>query len=167
MKFKLKKTSDSISTNWKDWVKRFFSQRSSVSRPDLFFSNAYGFSFSSFSDYWMEIGKKNVLIELLANQKQLGIRGFSFEEVLQKIGHLEFGSGVGVILFNINTYTLGRTLDRFEGINASVFKEDYVIIPAKDRDQARKILSKIPSTLAEGVGIDRGYIFVKNTEDLR
>ena len=134
----------------------------SINRPELFFSNNYGFYFSSISQYWLEIGKKNALLEILIKQKQLGIRGYSFEEFLQKIGNLEFGHGSGVILYNVNTYTLGRITDRFPGVNISVFNEDYVIIPASSRSQAKKLLEKIPQTLAEAVAIDRGLIFDRN-----
>lgn len=161
MKIKMKSIGDTIEFSLFSLVKKLF-----VTPPEpIFFSSLFGFSFNSFSEYWMEVGKRNSLVEILSRQKQKGIKGISFDEVIQRASVTEFGSGVGVILYNINTITLGRTLDRFEGIDATVFNEDFVFIPVSTREQAKKILKKITPLLAEAVAIDRGFIFDNNYED--
>lgn len=158
MKFKLKSTNDVIVFSLISVLKRIFLRN----EAPIFFSSVYGIEFSSLAEYWMELGKRNALIELIARQKQRGIRGFSFEELIQKMSTLEFGSGVGVVLFNINLVVLGRTLDRFPGIDASVFKEDYVFIPVSSREEAKKLISRISPMLAEALAIDKGLIFLNN-----
>lgn len=84
MIFKITSSSDTIELSLRSLWQRFVTKRFSINRPELFFSNNYGFYFSSISQYWLEIGKKNALLEILIKQKQLGIRGYSFEEFLQK-----------------------------------------------------------------------------------
>lgn len=158
MKFKLKSTNDVITFKFKDLIKRIFTS----SKTPIFFSTNYDIQFNSISEYWLELGKRNALIEVLVKKKQRGIHGFSFEELLQKVSTLEFGSGVGVILFNINLTSLGRTLDRFSGIDVATFKEDFVFIPVNSREEAAKIISRISPTLAEAIATDRGLIFLRN-----
>jgi frataxin-like iron-binding protein CyaY len=162
MKFKIKSTGDIVETKISWFFERFI--RRELPRQELFFSTLYGFHFNSFSEYWLEIGRKNTLVEIIAKQKKKGIKGISFEEMLQRVSISEFGSGVGVILYNINTYTLGRTLDRFEGVSVGVFNEDYVFIQMDSREQARKLIERTPDTLAEAIAIDRGLIFDRNFE---
>lgn len=160
----LKETGDKIELNLIQFLARLFHLRQADS-PPVYVSSVYGFNFDYFKEYWQELARRNTLIELLALQKQKGpkgIRGFSFEELLQKAAATELGTGIGVILWNINTITLGRMLDRFQGMDATIFNEDYVVIPAQTREQARKLLDRIPETLAEAVAIDRGHIFAKN-----
>jgi len=164
MKYKVKSTNDTIRFNWKS-ILLFITGVFYPHGQMLFFSEKFGFFFSRPSGYWIEVGKRNALIELIAKQKKLGIKGVSFDEILQRMGGLEFGSGTGVILFNINTYALGRTLDRFEGINASIFREDFVFIPTDSREHARRIMSKLTPVLAETIAIDNGLIFDRNTEE--
>lgn len=161
MKIKVKNTGDTIKFSLYELICSVFN---TPIKP-IFFSTVYGFNFNSIAEYWMEIGKRNSLVELIARQKQRGIKGLSFDEILQRASVTEFGTGVGVILFNINTITLGRTLDRFEGIDATIFNEDFVTIPVNTRDQARKILERITPLLADAVAIDRGIIFHRNYED--
>lgn len=158
MKITLKSTGDTIEIYLFQKLKALMTER----KQHLFFSTSFKFYFNSFKEYWIEIGKRDVLIELISKSKSKGIHGFSFEEMLQRFATSEFGVGTGVILFNINTYTLGRMLDRFNGIDASLFNEDYVAIPMDSREQARKLISKLPQTLCEAYAFDRGFIFHSN-----
>lgn len=166
MKYKLKSTNDVIKVNLFFLFKSLFFPHN-PQFPSIFFSTNYGIAFNSFSEYWLELGKRNGLIEVLVKKKQRGVHGFSFEEVLQKASTSEFGSGIGVILFNINLLGLGRTLDRFPGIDTSTFKEDFVFIPVNSREEAGRIISRITPLLAEAVAIDKGLIFLKNETEIK
>lgn len=163
MKFKIKSTNDEIVVDIWGRIKEYITRGSNTKYTC--FSIKYGFYFSSVSEYWQEIGKRNALVEVIARNKTGIIHGCSFFEVLQRIAPLEFGTGIGIILYNINTYTLGRFLDRFEGVNASILNEDFVFISVDSRDKARKFIEKIPENLAEAIAVDRGIIIAKNFKD--
>lgn len=160
MKFEIKKTGDVIIV--KPWV---YFQRLFGALPETppFQSTVYHFSFFSMDEYWMEMGKRDALSTLIVNKTKPYI-GISFDEVVERAAVSLLGMAPGVILFNINTYSMGRLKDRLLDTDG-VVNEDFVLIYAKSKEAAKKILDKIPSQLAEGYALDRGRVFHNNFEE--
>lgn len=164
MKFKIKNTNDVIEFSCRSLSIRLVAWFYDLVPVPMFYSRVFKFHFNTMSEYWFEVGKRNALVEVLANQKDGDVRGLSMNEVLQKAASVEFGSGPGVILYNIDVENIGRTLDRIEGVKASVLSQDTVFIHAKSREHARKMVSKLPLSMADVIAVERGFIFSSNRD---
>lgn len=162
LSFKFKKGPDVITVYLWALIQRLVG----VYQGKPFHSQLLNFDFSNFSDYHYMLGKKDALVDVLLSNQNGGIKGYSFPEVIARLARMELGTSCGVILFNINYFELGRISDRFPGANLSLFKEDFVVIPAKSKEHALKILNKIPASLASSMAVQDGYIFETNEENL-
>lgn len=163
MKFKIKAANDLVHVFIFRWLLNLF--RNDVEddvNESSYYSEKYNFYFNSMSQYWIEIGKKNALLEIISSKNKGGLYGMSVNEVIQKASRYEFGIGHGVVLCNIDLLSVGRMLSSFHGVNASVFKEDFVFIKTENREQTRNIINKIPTTMATALGISDGLIFISN-----
>lgn len=160
MKFVIKKTGDTITLNLWLYLQKVLGN---VVETAPFYSNVYHFPFFSMSEYWMEMGKREILTSFIANKPRPYI-GVSYKEIVERATSSLLGLSPGVVLFNINTYQLGKLKDRLMD-NEKVIEEDFVVIFAKSKEAARKILDKIPSQMAEGYAMDRGRFFYDNFEE--
>lgn len=162
MNFKVKSTNDTIKFFFLNWLFKLVSKKPGTN-VHVYYSETYGIHFDSFKEYWMEIGRRNALVEVITHSKSSHIKGISLEELLQKVSTYEFGTGPGVIIYNVDTQNIGRTLDRFKGVETSVFMEDFVFISVDSRQKAIKIIDKIPPAMADCIAIEAGFIFYRNT----
>lgn len=158
MKLKIKSTGDELVFKLRHY---FF--RNSTRHTGIFFSTRFNFHFNSYSEYWEKVGAKNALVEVIAKDKLRKVVGVSFEQMLEKAAFSEFGTGPGVIMYNINTVALGRVLARIPGSSSQTLKEDFVFIPALNRNKAVQLLRTIPHTLADCYLMDRGVIVESNS----
>jgi hypothetical protein len=158
---KVKQTGDTVRLNCWVWLAGALGFSKSLNLA--YHSEKYNFSFSSFSQYWEEIGKKEALAEVIASN--LEIKGISTSEMISLAARYSFGRRPGVVLFNIDLSSVGRIKDRLPGANITPFLQSFVMIPAKNREHALKILGRIPETLAEGIAIDDGFIIDTNRSE--
>lgn len=158
-------TSDIIEIDVGKWIKRNIFRIKNVNTIP-YSSVRYHLTFTSFSEYWVELGKRSAMVDILHRPKN-NVRGYSTPEILEKLSVVEFGpTGIGVIIFDIDPESIGRLYERVQMSRMSVFHEDMVFIRTETRDAARKILSKLPTSLASAVGIFEGSIFETNNVDI-
>ena len=126
-----------------------------------FRSEHYELEFFRFSDYWIEVGKRSALIDLLAKRANgmQGPTGYRNEEVLQKFARSTMGNLPCVILFNIDYSEIGKLWDRFPGVEKTLFQEEVVVLPTKNKDAARRLVEALPDCLACAIGFSEGEIF--------
>lgn len=161
MKLTIKQTDDLIIVDLKKWFlhKIFFKKGQEY---DPYYSQVYDISFNKFSDYWMELGKRNALIEIIHTPKN-NVKSYSTPEILEKLAMLEFGpQGIGVIMFNIDMQNLGRLMDRVQFNKLHLFAEDFVFIKTESRTAAKKVMDRIPPEMASAVAVNCGSIFEVN-----
>lgn len=161
MKLIIKQTDDTIVVDLKRWfLKKVLRRKGPEYHP--YYSQVYDISFSKFSHYWMELGKRNALIEIIHTPKN-HVKSYSTPEILEKLALLEFGpQGIGVILFNIDIENLGRLIDRVQFNKVHLFAEDFVFIKTESRNAAKKVMDRIPPELASAVAVNCGSIFEVN-----
>lgn len=162
MRIKIKKSGDIVRFSVWECLKNWFRS----DKQQVFYSTAYCFRFSSPSDYWRELGKRDALVQFIAQTKAKAIRGMSFEEVLQRVAGAEFSSGCGVVVYDVSTEFLGRIADRFPGNNLNTFMEDIVFIQCSTREEVRKVVSRLSPSFGRALGIDRGTAFCNNENNL-
>lgn len=158
MNFRIHSTKDVIYFNFWLAVKSLLGLR----KDKPFNSAVYNFSFSSVSDYWLEIGKRDALLEVLANSSKSQVKGIAYSEVAAKASMSEFGLGPGVILLDISIDHARITLQGLDIPKSSILMEDVVFIHCNSREQALKIVRKIPRVMAEACAVERGFIFESN-----
>ena len=149
---KLRQSSDTLDLDLFIWLSNFFRGPNKI---NCYTSQRYGISTFRLSDYWVELGKKEILIEILKN-KDKGIKSLSIEEAAIKLAVLEYAQSTVLILYNFDTSQLGRILDRLPGIKPEIFSKDLVFIPASSKEMADKIKARIPEEMAYSLVVDGG-----------
>lgn len=158
MKLNIKSTQDTVYVNVWQFLLSFIGLQTEF----IYHSRNYDMNFDSFSDYWMQLGARNELVKFIATSRNNPARGYSMNEMLQKIGANEYGMTVGIILHNIDLSEIGKLKDRLPKIEPKILEEDFVFIPVKNRYIAEQFVKSIPVKLAEAVGIEHGLIFIRN-----
>ena len=156
LNLKIKQSNDILCLDIFQWILNLFRG------PDkllCYTSKLYGISTFRLSDYWVELGKKEILIELLKS-KQKGIRSLTLEELAVKVAVLEYGNSTVLVIYNFDMSAIGKIVDRLPGIDPNLFKQDVVFIPCTTLDQARKIKSRLPEDIAYSLIVDNsiGYV---------
>lgn len=160
---KLKLYNDVFEIRWKYVYKKILSRLFKLPLdPEVlpYRSKNYELDFYSFSDYWIEVGKRNALIDLLTkrNVGQQGPIGYMLEEVLVKFVRTLAGPHPCVVLYDINYSDIGRIWDRFPGVEKTIFNEDFVFLPVKTKDAARKLVKAVSPSLAKALAFSDGEI---------
>lgn len=148
---------------FKLWLTLLFGlPKDSLVKP--FHSHHYEFSFFRFADYFIEVGKRESLVDLLAKQSiaRQGPVGYTEEEVLQKFARTLMGNLPCVILYEFNYADIGRLWDRFPGIDRAVFQDDYVVFQARTKASAQSLVNAVPPTMARALGFSCGELFCAN-----
>lgn len=152
MKLRLKHFNDILHIDIKQWVFNLFLGHN---KKTCYRSESYGISTYRISDYWVELGKKEILIEILKS-KNKGIQSYSIEELVAKVSVLEYGQSTILAIYNFDYSSLGRILDRLPGIDSKLFNQDVIFIPCSNVEQARKVQSRLSSDLAYTMIINNG-----------
>lgn len=166
MKFKYK--NDLFHLDVLSWIKLSWSDLlARNSHPDAkpFYSTHYEFYFSTWSEYWAELGKRQVLIESICRKsvRNSGAIGFNTHEVMQRFARTVLGQSPGVVLYDLRMESIGQLIDRFPDVDRSVFlRGDAVVLLAKNKDSARKLVEGIPTSMAEVLGFHMGECFISN-----
>lgn len=130
----------------------------------LFKSKIYEFEFDKFSEYWMEVGKRAALIDLLAQRTsgQQGPIGYSYEEIFQKVVRVLVGPRPCVVMFDLHQENIGKFLERFPGLDRTIFLEDVIVLPAKSKEAAYKLVEAFPENFVRTIAFVDGEIFATN-----
>jgi hypothetical protein len=112
------------------------------------------------SDYWVELGRREILIEMVTGKNKV-ITSYSLEELASKVALLEHGQSTTLIVYNFDIAQLGRIKDRLPGIDLRVFDNDVIFIPCTNLDKAKKLKASLPSELAYTFIVDRGIAYME------
>jgi len=153
MKLTLNSTGDIIEFSFIDWILNFFRVR----KNKVINSRIFDFQVESWANYYIEIGQREALINLLKT-KNKGIRGFTQEETIRIVVNHEFGNSTIVVLYNINHYEIGRLSSRLPLMNSFNITEDILCVPCTSVDSARRLVGSIPDIIADHLIFDRGNI---------
>ena len=153
MKYKIKRSGDILEIKVSDLILNLFRS----SKANCYRSLSYNFSCFRMSDYWAELGKKEVLIEILKT-KNKGVRTFSNEEmILRSVVH-EYGQSTVIAIYNWDMDKIGRIVDRIPGLDKFSLDQDIIAIPCYSVEVAKRIRDKMLGEMANTLVIDRGLI---------
>lgn len=147
------------------WIKSKFTPDTNT--VPTFRSTHLEFEFTNFSEYWQEVGRRNVLIDAIkkAYGQTSPALGFQIEEVLLRFTRALLGNSPTVIIYNIRPEGVGKLIDRFPGLSRSLFLvDDVILLKGKDKDSVRRITLAIPQTMADVIGVNCGEAFVTNQD---
>jgi|ERR1700756_536415 len=160
MKIKLK--NDTI--EWRFW-ETFLCLVTNRRRPRFFRSQIYEYEFNSFSDYWIEIGKRGALVQFISSKVpgKYGPKSYFTEEIAQRIARLDLGENPGVVIMNIDQSKLDRLMLMFAGIDPNIFRlGEMVVLPTNSKEAAYKLTLAIPVTMADVIAFSGGYMICDN-----
>ena len=152
MKLRFKQFNDVVHLDIRQWIYNLFL---GYDKKPCYKSESYGITSYKISDYYIELGKKEILIEILKN-KNKGIQSYSLEELVAKVSVLEYGQSTVLSIYNFDYSSIGRILDRLPGIDSKLFNQDVIFIPCSNLEQARKIQDRLSIDLAYTMIINNG-----------
>ena len=153
MKYKIKRSGDTLEVKVLELVLNLFR----ISKVNCYRSLSYNFSCVRMSDYWAELGKKEVLIEILKT-KNKGVRTFSNEELILRSIVYEYGQSTVLAIYNWEMSQIGRIIDRIPGLDKFSLTQDVIAIPCYSVEVAKRIKDKLLGNIAYSIIIDRGLI---------
>ena len=169
MKIKIsnKKTTDTIEVSIRSWLAYWIMVWFKPDKADLikpFHSNSYEYDFSRMSEYYMEIGRRNTLLEHIVQKSSQGqpAIGYSHAETFTKIARLLAGTSCCVIMSNIPYEAVGKLRDRFPTLDPNLFLEDIVFIPVKNRLSVEKLTHAFNPDMCLVHGFDGGELIATN-----
>ena len=130
-----------------------------------FRSHNYEYSFYSFREYWIEIGKRSALVQFITSRVpgKYGPKYYTMEEVVQRIARLDLGENPGIVLSNIDQSRIDRLIHMFAGVVPSVFlRGEIIVFPATNKEAAYKLVQAIPSSIADVVAFVDGHVYCSN-----
>lgn len=125
-------------------------------KKPCFFSKTYKLEVTSMSEYWLELGKKEALVDIL-RAKNAGVIGYTMEQFILKIGVDELGQAPFIAIYDIDPNYAGRLAERLpKEYRNKVYDYDVVYIPCPSVRSAYRIGASIPLELADRMIVDRG-----------
>lgn len=160
MKFKYQ--GDSVVVNPWNWIKsRVFRQKLS---EKLFYSEGYDLKFDSFQEYWVEITRRNTLIDALVSKdtRKRGWRSFGVTEVIQKVAKVELGLSPGVVFTEIAQEYASKLSEKFPGTDYRLFNCHMLVVPTKNRESAMDLVKNVSWSHARVTAFSEGIIVGDN-----
>lgn len=161
MKIRLKTVNDTITWDWWTWGFNLF--RKSENKHPCIFSTNYDVSATGFSKYWIEIGRKELLVEIICSNSK-GVSSFELYDLIRKTISSEYPSIPVLVLFDIEMDSLNTLSLALPGVRKKVLLEEFVAIPCSNIDYARKLALSIPDTRARACVVYNGLIDVSNKD---
>jgi hypothetical protein len=158
MKIRLAETQDVIEVN----IKAFFLAPFSTQIKPVFYSTNFDFSFNRMKEYWREVGKRQVALEVTTFKNKIPVYSKSWQELASDTSYKIFGAWPGVILTDISPDYTRHALETIGTNNAKILMEDFVFMRCETREQALKLARSIPRSLAAVIVVDSKFILFDN-----
>jgi hypothetical protein len=155
MKLRLNIKSSNDVLTWDVWV-WFINIFRSKKKP-CYRSSIYAIEVYSRADYWEQIGRKQILIDIIRSSRLHGIQGLSLLQLILKVAVLEYGQSTIVAVYGMDYMKLAKLAERLPLVTMrDLYSKEVLYIPCPSMSVAEKIKAGIPNTLANSAIIDKG-----------
>ncbi len=122
----------------------------------------YGIVVNSLREYWMEMGKKVSVVEGLLLANRLKVVKMSWYEVAQRVATQSVGDGCVAVMYNVEPMEMVALTRRIPEIAYDPHRDDVLILGGKTKEAVLKLVTSIPGSVADVIGMDNGVVFCDN-----